>query len=67
MTNKKEILIKTLRGSVDQLNGLVELTKGICVYDDTGHVDNDFLLEALSCIGTFMKQVTWLLREYLHC
>nr|DAT14020.1 MAG TPA: Type I restriction enzyme Methylase [Caudoviricetes sp.] len=53
--NKKEILIKTLRGSVDQLNGLAELTKGICVYDDTGHVDNDFLLEALSCVGTFIE------------
>ena len=54
MTNKKKTLIKTLRGSVDQLNGLVEMTEGISVYDDTGHVDTDFLMEALSCINTFM-------------
>lgn len=53
--NKKETLIKTLRGSVDQLNGLVEMTEGISVYDDTGHVDTDFLMDALSCVNAFMN------------
>ena len=65
---QKETLIKTLRGSVDQLNDLVELTKGICVYDDTGHVDNDFLFGGSFPASVLSwKQVIWLLREYLHC
>lgn len=55
MTNKKETLIKALRGSVEQLNGLVEMTEEISVYDDTGYVDSDFLMEALSCVNTFMS------------
>ena len=55
MMSKKETLIKTLRGSVDQLNGLVEMTEGISVYDDTGHVDTDFLMDALSCVNAFMN------------
>lgn len=53
--NKKEILIKVLRGSVDQLNGLVEMTEGISVYDDTGHVDTNFLMDTLSCVNAFMN------------
>ncbi len=54
MTNKKETLIKTLRGSVDQLNGLAEMTEGLTVMNDTGHVDTDFLIEALTCVNAFM-------------
>lgn len=52
--NKKEILIKALRGSVAQLNELSTMTEGIDVYNATGHVDTEFLIEALSCINTFM-------------
>ena len=52
--NKKEILIKALRGSVAQLNELSTMTEGIDVYNATGHVDTEFLIEALSCVNTFM-------------
>ncbi len=52
--NKKEILIKALRGSVAQLNELSSMTEGIDVYNATGHVDTEFLIEALSCVKSFM-------------
>ena len=52
--NNKETLIKTLRGSVAQLNELSDMTEGIDVYDAAGYVDTEFLMEALSCINTFM-------------
>lgn len=52
--NKKEILIKTLRGSVSHLNELSEMTEGISVYDNAGYVDTEFLMEALSCVKAFM-------------
>ena len=54
MMNKKEILIKALRGSVAQLNELPSMTEGIDIYDATGHVDTKFLMEALSCVNAFM-------------
>lgn len=54
MMNKKEILIKALRGSVAQLNELSTMTEGIDVYNATGHVDTEFLIEALSCVKSFM-------------
>lgn len=54
MMNKKEILIKTLRGSVSHLNELSEMTEGISVYDNAGYVDTEFLMEALSCVKAFM-------------
>ena len=52
--NNKENLIKTLRGSVAQLNELSNMTEGIDVYDAAGYVDTEFLMEALSCVNTFM-------------
>jgi hypothetical protein len=54
MMNKKEILIKALRGSVAQLNELSTMTEGIDVHNATGHVDTEFLIEALSCVKSFM-------------
>ena len=30
------------------------MTEGIDIYDDTGHVDTDFLIEAISCVSAFM-------------
>lgn len=54
MTNKKETLIKTLRGSVDQLNRLEDMMDGLTVMDETDHVDNDFLMEMLTCVNAFM-------------
>ena len=54
MTNKKEILIKTLRGSVEQLNRLEDMMDGLTVMDETDHVDNDFLMETLTCVNAFM-------------
>ncbi len=54
MTNKKKILIETLHGSVAQLNELSSMTEGIDIYDDTGCVDTDFLIEAISCVSAFM-------------
>lgn len=55
MMNNKETLIKTLRGSVAQLNELSNMTEGIDVYDAAGYVDTEFLMEALSCVNTFMN------------
>jgi len=55
MTNKKKILIETLHGSVAQLNELSSMTEGIDIYDETGHVDTKFLMEALSCVNTFVN------------
>ena len=43
--NNKETLIKTLRGSVAQLNELSDMTEGIDVYDAAGYVDTEFLIE----------------------
>lgn len=54
MTNKKKILIETLHGSVAQLNELSAMTEGIDIYDATGHVDTNFLIETLSCVNAFM-------------
>lgn len=54
MMNNKETLIKMLRGSVDQLNELSNMTECIDIYDAAGYVDTEFLMEALSCINTFM-------------
>lgn len=54
MMNRKETLIKTLRGSVGQLNELTDMTEGVDIYDDTGHVDTGFLMETLSCVNAFM-------------
>ena len=54
MTNKKKNLIEALHGSVEQLNGLSDMTEGVDIYDDAGYVDTDFLIEALSCVNTFM-------------
>lgn len=36
-------------------NELSSMTEGIDIYDDTGHVDTDFLIEALSCVNTFVN------------
>lgn len=55
MTNKKKILIETLHGSVAQLNELSDMTEGIDVYDAAGYVDTEFLMEALSCVNTFVN------------
>lgn len=54
MTNKKETLIKTLRGSIEQLNRLEDMMDGLTVMDETDHVDNDFLMEMLTCVNAFM-------------
>ena len=54
MTYKKMILIETLHGSVAQLNELSAMTEGIDIYDATGHVDTNFLIETLSCVNAFM-------------
>lgn len=43
-----------LTGSVAALKELPEAIKGIDVYDETGHVDNDFLNSALTCVNEFM-------------
>ena len=31
------------------------MTEGIDIYDETGHVDTKFLMEALSCVNTFVN------------
>ena len=44
MMNNKETLIKMLRGSVDQLNELSNMTECIDIYDAAGYVDTEFLM-----------------------
>lgn len=55
MTNKKENLIALLRGSVAQLKDIKNAVDGIDVYTETGHVDMEFLMDALICINEFMS------------
>lgn len=55
MTNKKENLIALLRGSVAQLKDIKTAVDGIDVYTETGHVDMEFLMDALICINEFMS------------
>lgn len=55
MTNKKEILIEMLRGSITQLKELPQYMTDVDIYTETGHVDNKFLLEALTCVNEFMS------------
>ncbi len=52
--NKKETLINTLRGSVEQLSRISEMTDGLTVMDETNHVDVEFLTEVLVCVNVFM-------------
>ena len=54
MKSRKKNLIEALHGSVAQLNELSDMTEGIDVYDAAGYVDTEFLMEALSCVNTFM-------------
>ena len=54
MKNKKRILLEALSGSVEKLKALGELSDGIDIYDETGHVDNEFLLQALRHVNAFM-------------
>lgn len=55
MTNRKENLIAQLRGSVAQLKDITTAVEGIDVYTETGHVDTDFLMDALICVNEFMS------------
>ena len=54
MTNKKKNLIAQLRGSVAQLKDITTAVDGIDIYTETGHVDTDFLMDALICVNEFM-------------
>lgn len=54
MTNKKENLIALLRGNVAQLKDITTAVDGIDIYTETGHVDTDFLMDALICVNEFM-------------
>lgn len=54
MTNKKENLIAQLRGSVAQMKDITTAVDGIDIYTETGHVDTDFLMDALICVNEFM-------------
>ena len=51
MTNKKKNLIAQLRGSVAQLKDITTAVDGIDIYTETGHVDTDFLMDALICVN----------------
>lgn len=55
MTSKKENLIAQLRGSVANLKDITVSVEGIDVYDDTGHVDTEFITDALICVNEFMS------------
>lgn len=52
MTNKKEILIKTLHGSLEHLKDLPQKINEETLYDDTGHVDLEFMTAILSWMST---------------
>lgn len=52
---QKENLIAQLRGSVASLKDITVSVEGIDVYDDTGHVDTEFITDALICVNEFMS------------
>ena len=54
MKNKKQVLLEALAGSVEMLNALSELSDGVDIYDETGHVDTEFLLQVLGSVNVFM-------------
>lgn len=54
MKSRKEILIETLHGSIDNLKNLPSAMEDIDIYDETGHVDTEFFTEALVCVNEFM-------------
>lgn len=54
MKNKKQVLLEALAGSVETLNSLSELSDGVDIYDETGHVDTEFLLQVLGSVNVFM-------------
>lgn len=54
MKNKKKVLLEALAGSVEMLNALSELSDGVDIYDETGHVDTEFLLQAIGSVNVFM-------------
>lgn len=54
MKNKKQVLLEALAGSVEMLNSLSELSDGVDIYDETGHVDTEFLLQAIRSVNVFM-------------
>ena len=54
MKNKKQVLLEALAGSVEMLNSLSELSDGVDIYDETGHVDTEFLLQAIGSVNVFM-------------
>ena len=47
MQSRNEILIEALRGSMQPLSTIPELLKGRDIYDETGHVDCDFMMAIL--------------------
>ena len=47
MTSKKEILIETLHGSLEPFKQLPTLIDKETIYDETGHVDTEFLTAIL--------------------
>lgn len=58
MTNKKEILISRLRGSVQPLVDLPDEIAKYDIYDDTGHVDLPFMTAVLQWMKDFMTLQT---------
>ena len=67
MMNNKETLIKTLRGSVAQLNELSDMTEGIDVYDAPDMLILNFLWKRFPVLILLWMRVIWLLRKYPHC
>lgn len=51
MTSKNETLIEMLRGSVVPLKGIPALLDGKDIYDETGHVDCDFMMAILEFLA----------------
>lgn len=52
--NKKENLIKSLRGSAEALKDISEMCEGLDIFDENGIVDTDFLMNCLIAVDTFM-------------
>ena len=54
MQSRNETLIKALHGSIEPLSEIPALLKDRDIYDDTGHVDCDFMMALLEFMSDLM-------------
>ena len=66
MKNKKEILVETLRGSLESMRNLPSLIDSENIYDETGHVDTDFLTAILEWMSEAAELICGVQKSLNH-